>query len=337
MTSPILSIVIPTFNRASYLKLTLENLRRELLTVAPGTVEVVVSDNASRDNTPAIVDAAITEGLPIRSIRNADNIGSDANIAQVFNMAKGPYVLILGDDDVLVSGTLSFLIATLRNDTYGVLCLKSYGYDSDLLAEHPGGQGKSMVFEDSGDFIAAIGAYITLISACVINKGLLGDIDARQFCGGNLVQVHLVLKAALSAKRNLFYTGYAVACKRNNSGGYDFAKVFVEELGRILDSYQAEGLPRSGIRKFERRMMFGYYPYYLLRQRQNQTDGLGDTYNRFSTRFGNRLLFWIWLAPILKLPRRLSLLWGSLTVAVGRSLSGDFRRGLTFLHKQFKR
>ncbi|OCJ06957.1 hypothetical protein A6U86_07640 [Rhizobium sp. AC27/96] len=337
MTSPILSIVIPTFNRASYLKQTLENLRRELPTVAAGTVEIIVSDNASPDDTPTVVSAAVADGLSIRSIRNAENIGSDANIAQVFNMAKAPYVLILGDDDVLVAGTLSFLISTLQKETYGVVCLKSYGYDSDLLAEHPGGHGKSLVFEDSGDFIAAIGAYITLISACVINKGLLGDIDARQFCGGNLVQVHLVLKAALSARQNLFYTGYAVACKRNNSGGYDFSKVFVEELGRILDSYVADGLPRSGIRKFERRMMFGYYPYYLLRQRQNQTAGLNDTYGRFSTRFGNRPLFWIWLAPILKLPRPLSLLWGSLTVAVGRSLSGDFRRGLTFLQKQFLR
>lgn len=329
--SLILSIAIPTFNRASYLKLNLENLRNELSTVAPGAVEIIVSDNASSDETPAIIDFAMRNGLSIRAVRNADNIGSDANIAQVFNMAKAPYVLILGDDDLLVAGTLSYLITTLRDNIFGAVCLKSYGYDLNFRAEHPGGRGRNRIFKNSGDFIAASGAYITLISACVINKSLLHDIDARLFCGGNLVQVHLLIKAALKAERNLLFTGYAVACKRNNSSGYDFSKVFVVELGKILDRYQADGLAPSAICKFERRMMFGYYPYYLLRQRQYETHHLQDTYHRFSARFGDRPLFWFWLAPTLRLPPHCAFVWCWLTVVIGRSLSGDFRRGLMFI------
>jgi glycosyltransferase involved in cell wall biosynthesis len=333
LTQPILTIAIPTFNRARYLELTIENLHKELLTIAPGSVEIIVSDNASPDDTPAILEAAISRGFPVRSIRNASNIGSDANIAQVFNMAGAPYVLILGDDDILVAGTLRFLVLTLTSANYGVVCLRPYGYDSDFLKEHPGGTGKNLVYEKGGDFLAAIGAYITLISACVINKGLLDGVDARQFCGGNLVQVHLVLMAALAARQNLYYTGYSVACKRNNSGGYDFAKVFVAELGRILDN--SDGLPKASIRSFERKMMLGYYPTYLLRLRKERDpERLQSSFDRFRSRFGGTVLFWVWLAPIFKLPRSLSILWGCFAVAAGRALSGDLRRGLRFVRTQ---
>lgn len=336
MTSPVLSIAIPTFNRARYLELTLDSLQRDLQTIKAGRVEVLVSDNASPDATPAVVAKMIAAGLPIRSIRNETNIGSDANIAQVFNMAAAPYVLILGDDDILMPGALAFLLKELSSQSYGVVCLKPYGYENDPIAERPGRHGQPQVYNDSGAFIAAIGAYVTLISACIINKSLLVDVDARKFCGGNLVQVHLVLGAALAAKKNLFVPDYPVACKRNNSGGYDFSKVFVEELGRIVDSFSPKGLSKSSIRKFERRMILHYFPTYLLWQRQQRSGDLQTTYNRFRARFMRYSLFWIWLAPILRWPRPLAIAWGYGTVAIGRSTSGDFRRGLAFLSHRLR-
>jgi abequosyltransferase len=332
--NPILSIVIPTYNRARFLALALEGLREEISNVAPDSVEVIVSDNASEDDTAAVVEAAIAHGLSLRAIRNPNNLGSDANIAQVFNMASAPYVLILGDDDLLVAGTLRWLVATLHRETYGVICMKPYGYDRDPVREYPGGAGAVLTFDDSGNFIATLGAHVTLISACVINKSLLGNVDARAFCGGNLVQVHLVLAAALAARKNLLRTTYSVACKRNNSGGYDFTEVFVSELGRILDSFVGKGLSQASLDKFGRRMMLSYYPTYLLRGRRNGSPAQQQaTYRIFSERFGKDPFFWIWIAPILRLPRRLALVWGYCVVAIGRSLGGDFRRGLAFLRK----
>jgi hypothetical protein len=75
-----------------------------------------------------------------------------------------------------------------------------------------GGDSKFREFADASDFLAAIGPYITLISACPINKSLLAGVDARDYCGGNLVQVHLVIEAALRSTRNLFVDDYQVEC-----------------------------------------------------------------------------------------------------------------------------
>lgn len=327
--SALVTIAIPTWNRAAFLALNLERLSQEGRNCW-GMVEVLVSDNASSDDTPRVVADAIAGGMPIRYIRNAENIGSDANIAQCFNLAQGKYVLILGDDDLFVDGALRLLLERLAVGEYGVVCLRPYGFEWNFRKEYPGSGGRERIFCDAGKFLAAIGPLMTLISSCVISKCLLPKVDARQFCGDNLVQVHLVLRAALAAKENIFVERYLIGCKRNNSGGYDFSQVFVSNLGAVLDSCKSLGLTEGAILAIERRLMLAYYPFYLLRQRLSNSGELNATFSRFEGRFHGRFLFKYWLAPIIRLPLPLGVLWGGMATLIGRALSGDLRRGIVF-------
>lgn len=317
--------------------MTLEQLRRELGHISPGLVEILISDNCSPDETEQIVADNNPPVSPWRYLRNSENIGSDANIAQCFNLAKGKNVLILGDDDLLLDGTLASLCSHLRSGHYGVVCLRPYGYERDFRREYPGGKGRLREFTDPGEFLAAIGPYMTLISSCVINKALLADVDARTFCGGNLVQVHLVMQAALRAEKNLYVDDYQIACKRNNSGGYDFSQVFVEELGRVLNDGKRFGLRDSAISKIDTRMLLGYYPTYILSQRRQLSGDLAATKARFNARFGRRRLYQFWLSPILYLPRPLAIVWGMLVTLLGRAATGELRRGFTFAINRIKR
>jgi glycosyltransferase involved in cell wall biosynthesis len=334
---PLLTIAIPTFNRAGYLELNLQRLVDECKSIAEGVVEVLVSDNHSTDDTPRAVARAVERGLPIRYIRNKIDIGSDANIAQCFNEARGHYVQIMGDDDMYVRGKLAYLLDRLKQDDYGVVCLRPFGYENDPEREFPGGRGNVDIYDDLGDFLAAIGPFITFISSCVINRRIQSEIDARQFCGSNLVQVHLVTYAALLAQRNVYLTDYILACKRANSGGYDPSEVFVERLGRILDSYRPAGLAAEAINRFETRMLASYHPFNLLRQRLARQGDLHATYRRFATRFGRRPLFRFWVAPIITLPRPLALIWGAGVTFIGRAATGDLRRGVHFAWNRLRR
>ncbi|ODP31260.1 glycosyltransferase family 2 protein [Pandoraea sp. ISTKB] len=335
--SPLLTIAIPTFTRANYLELNLRSLIEESRSLAPGLLEVIVSDNHSTDATPEVVARAIEQGLPIRYIRNTVDIGSDANIAQCFNEAQGHYVQIMGDDDIYVAGTLSYLIDHLQKAEYGVVGLRPFGYEVDPVSEHPGGDSRVDVFDDMGAFLSELGSHITFISACIINRRVQQDIDARQFCGSNLVQVHLVVNAALKVGHNAYLKRYILACKRANSGGYDFSEVFVERLGRILDSYRPEGLSASAIEQFETRMLKSYHPFNLVRQRLARQGDLRETYRRFSARFGKRALFRFWVAPIICWPRPLALAWGMMATTVGRVSNGDLRRGVHFVLNKVRR
>ena len=328
---PLLTIAIPTYNRASYLKETLDQLSLEILSYHLNDIEILVSDNDSQDNTQQVVADASRPEFEILYLKNLSNIGPDANIAQCFNAAKGHYVLILGDDDLFYDGSLKWLMTVIRQQEYGVVCIRPYGFDTDFRLEYPGRFGCDKVFDDVGQFLIAIGPLVTLISGCVINKNCLLNADANEFCGRNLVQVHLVMEAALTLKKNLYSSRYHIACKRNNSGGYDYVQVFVEHLGAILDTYQVRGLSRQNILAFDKRMLLGHLPFYLLKQRLSRSGDQQANASRLRLRYASLWRFSIFLLPIVFMPRFIAIFWGGVSTVVGRIRYGDSLRGFYFL------
>jgi glycosyltransferase involved in cell wall biosynthesis len=332
----LLSICVPTFNRANYLHESLGQIQSELKNITSGSVEVYVSDNASTDQTKEVVIAAQENGLSVRYVRNTENLGSDANIAQCFNDALGKYVLIMGDDDLFVDGALEELVSHLRTSEYGLVCLRAFGFDTDFRTEMPLLNRQTTEYMNAGDYLAKVGHFVTLISACVINKSLLTGVDARQFCGGNLVQVHLCVMASLRAKKNLFVHHYQIAVKRNNSGGYDHSRVFVTNLLGILDSFIGKGLMANDVKKFENRLMLSYLPFYTFKMLNDVNGDLHEAKKNFAARFDGGWFYTLWLKPALYLPRPLALVWAALITVLGRLIDGDFLRGLFFLKTTLK-
>ena len=73
----LLTIAIPTYNRSRYLARLLESLLPQLK--GESRVELIISDNASPDETQATVEEYRLRGLDFRFIRNETNIGAEAN------------------------------------------------------------------------------------------------------------------------------------------------------------------------------------------------------------------------------------------------------------------
>lgn len=111
----LISICIPTFNRA-------EHLQRQLAWLAQETkdfgdaCEIIVSDNCSEDQTPSIIQNAEREfsHTQFHANRNCENIGWMRNFSYCVNNASGLYTWIIGDDDVIYDGTVAFVIRTLK-------------------------------------------------------------------------------------------------------------------------------------------------------------------------------------------------------------------------------
>jgi glucosyl-dolichyl phosphate glucuronosyltransferase len=103
-----ISVVIATYNRASLLEPTLDQLSRQAY--EPGD-EVIVVDNGSTDATPQVV-ARAAQGFPVRlrSMHEATNGKGPALNAGI--AAAGGSILALTDDDVLVANDW---IATIRD------------------------------------------------------------------------------------------------------------------------------------------------------------------------------------------------------------------------------
>ncbi|MBV8166587.1 MAG: glycosyltransferase family 2 protein, partial [Alphaproteobacteria bacterium] len=119
---PTLSVCVPTRNRLTHLERCLDRL------FAPGLfpfpIEVVLSDNASTDDTPALAQRTIARGLPLRYQRHDADIGPHANIFSAFRRARGAFCLYLADDDGLDAANLIEAIAWLRDHP---ACVASYG------------------------------------------------------------------------------------------------------------------------------------------------------------------------------------------------------------------
>jgi len=127
----LLSICIPTFNRADYLTDLLETLARDHESSPWGDeVVVYVSDNASSDRTPAVV-ADFARRLPLRTHRNARNIGGDRNFSRLIDHSTGDYFWLIGDDETILPGSLAGLRDLLRTRRHGLVLLPSVRVGAD--------------------------------------------------------------------------------------------------------------------------------------------------------------------------------------------------------------
>ena len=135
--SPLVSICVPTFNRSRYLTSLLESLAVQL-EAFPYTYELVIADNASPDDTGAVV-ARFAEQLPIRYIRHDENIGCFANVQFVMMQAAGRYVIYLSDDDCLLGEPVAATIARMEADPAVAVVFAPWKL-YDLVAQQEQGQ-----------------------------------------------------------------------------------------------------------------------------------------------------------------------------------------------------
>jgi hypothetical protein len=98
--APRFTIIIPTRERAA----TLEHALRTVTDQAFASLEIIVSDNASTDNTRAIVEA---NGDPrIRYLNTGKRISMAHNWEFALGHARGEWVGFIGDDDGLLPDSL---------------------------------------------------------------------------------------------------------------------------------------------------------------------------------------------------------------------------------------
>ena len=109
----ILSICIPTYNRAEHLRNCLSSFVQCGLSNLSG-VQICISDNCSTDITKQVVGEA-GNLLNIKYRKNRSNIGLARNFLEVVQMADGEFVWLLGDDDLLLPGACEKITELIEN------------------------------------------------------------------------------------------------------------------------------------------------------------------------------------------------------------------------------
>jgi glycosyltransferase involved in cell wall biosynthesis len=95
MSSPLVSIGIPTFNRASSLIKSVDAALQQTYQ----NIEIIISDNASTDDTQSICEKFVETNKNITYIRQQSNVGAVNNFNEVLRYSTGKYFMWLADDD----------------------------------------------------------------------------------------------------------------------------------------------------------------------------------------------------------------------------------------------
>lgn len=299
MDKPLLTIGIPTFNRAKYLDRCLDSIIKQLSDIDQ-SVELVVSNNASTDHTRSVVEK-YTQVTSIQYYENDINLGPDSTCAMCFEKANGKYVWILGDDEFLLEGSLKQIVNILIDKDYGDVYLQCIPYHSeDQLENKPVVSTESICFKDPLAFIKKIHYYVTFISGNIINKSILpSNLDYQKYMGTNIVQVGWTIKAIYAAQKNLFVETPLFAAKQNNSGGYQFVNTFAKNYNFILKDLVKEGYDKNIIKITNTNLIEGYFPANIIKllyfenrfDTENHYRALHNTFWRYKS-------FWTKLFPI---------------------------------------
>jgi glycosyltransferase involved in cell wall biosynthesis len=111
--TPLLSICIPTYNRANLLRKTLAHLRE----LCGDDIEIVVSDNCSPDDTQDAVRSFASDFAHFRVIRQTENRGGIANFNAALSVASGKYIYPLSDDDQIYFPGLVAAVTVMEEGT----------------------------------------------------------------------------------------------------------------------------------------------------------------------------------------------------------------------------
>ena len=150
------TIGIPTHNRGSLLARAISSA------LAQGPhVCVIVSDNASTDNTPRVVEGFKEYGDRLTYIRHDTNKGATANFRTVLVAARTPFFMWLGDDDWLDEGYEAACVEILqRDDGYSLVSGLARYYDDPSAS--PIGEDVLMALQQD-DPMQRVCAYYSLV------------------------------------------------------------------------------------------------------------------------------------------------------------------------------
>lgn len=119
---PLVSIGLPTYNSSQRIRRALDSL----LAQTYPNFELVISDDASADDTSQICEAYVKRDRRLRLIRQPKNLGRKENFNFVVRLARGEYVMWAGDDDWWDPRYIETLVKVLEDHREYGLAMSSF-------------------------------------------------------------------------------------------------------------------------------------------------------------------------------------------------------------------
>ena len=295
---PLLSIAIPTYNRAIPLDRCLKCITDQVDKL-DDRIEILVSDNCSPDNTGEIVSKYIGQGHRVRYIRNAVNMGMDFNIAQCYKEATGKFAVAFGDDDILMSGGIDLILKTIQeNLDCGVIHVNAYGAKNQ--------EGTVISFSNPVEFVKEVHYDITFITANIINRELIDWDNLLAYRNTFLNHVNLLYEAVFQAPVNVIIRQQlVVGAGIENSEGYNCYEVFGRNFDRIIKVLEDKRQIPGTRKHINNQLLIHFLPAVVIIQKRRGLQFDRRKVHRLLTPvFKDNFYYWTFCWPIIMMPRK---------------------------------
>src|SRR6185369_10367344 len=231
-----LSIAIPTYNRAEFLKETLNHIIPQVV----DGVEIVVSSNASTDHTDVVMQDYVSRHPFIRFVRSDVNRGIDGNIHRCTLESRGKYVHLMSDDDIVLPGTVAHLLETIKKyPEAGFLFfnLQSFSgeFRTDNLCSPIFRAEKDIVFADKNKFIDYIWVFATFMSSFVFSKDTWSCVENKEkYIGTDIYLSYVMFEQLNHTTHALFIARPSIAVRAQYTGSYRIFYAFAHQWSRLL-------------------------------------------------------------------------------------------------------
>lgn len=184
----LLTVAIPTFNGAGSIARALSSV----LSQAVLGIEVLVSDNCSLDATASTV-AAYKDLFPcVNYYRNSRNLGYDRNVDLAMRRARGDFVWLLGDDDIILPGAIDIVLnAISANADCGVIYV-NYPHANRLR------RSSGRVLSGGDEFFDRTLFKSGFVSANIFKKSLWLDLNVSKYFDTGWIHVGFVIEALIT-------------------------------------------------------------------------------------------------------------------------------------------
>lgn len=262
---PILSICIPTYNRSTYLKKCIDSIVCQMPFIEE-KVEVVISDNASNDNTYEIIQPYLNSYSNIYYYCNDENI-RDKNFPVVISKAHGLVRKLCNDTLIFEENSLYKMCSIIEK------------YDNSqpvLVWANGSGKNEVSIYECSfREYIKSMSCWITSIACFSIwEDDCIEIVKDFRGCDQSLWQVNKQLEMASSKNVviiNEHFTDVQQVEKKNIS--YGLYKVFYENYFSLLEPYIERGdLKQEDKEYLEKDLLFSFFKNWVIQWKMNSTD-----------------------------------------------------------------
>lgn len=201
-----ISICIPTFNRPTQLN----RLLRSIEPVIKEIFEVVIIDNNSnlRQEVREVVNSFINFYQDkIRYLENDLNIGFDANVRLLISKAKGDYIVLIGDDDELISSNFILFLDYIKENPNANYFLRSWESEGigKTLTNHKY-FGKNITFDSGHLTFIKLFRQSVFISGFTFKRIVFKEFNNSDLDGTLLFQLYLLFILVNEGKSVYFET-----------------------------------------------------------------------------------------------------------------------------------